>query len=57
MFILDPRVNPSHTFVFDDYPYWNTLCLNNDVTAIADAYDAELLKSVIAYNKKCRKGV
>ena len=57
LFILDPRVNPSHTFVFDDYPYWNTLCLNNDVTAIADAYDAELLKSVIAYNKKCRKGV
>lgn len=50
LFVLDPRVNPSHTFVSDDRPYWDSRCLNQDVPAIAEAYDAELLKAVIAYN-------
>lgn len=54
LFILDPRVNPSHTFVFDDQPYWDTPCLNNDVTAIAETYDAAFLKSLIAYNDRNR---
>ena len=31
LFILDPRVNPSHTFVYRDKPYWDTVCLNKDV--------------------------
>ena len=52
LFVLDPRVSPAHTLVFDDQPYWDTPCLNNDVTAIADTYDAELLKAVITYNMR-----
>lgn len=52
LFILDPRVNPSHTFVYDDHPYWSSHCLNKDVPAIAEAYDAELLNSIIRFNRK-----
>ena len=51
LFILDPRVNPSHTFVYRDKPYWDSHCLNKDVSAIATEYDAELLFDVIKFNK------
>ena len=50
LFLLDPRVNPSHTFVFDEHPYWDSPCLNKDVPAIANTYDADFLKAVIRYN-------
>ena len=52
LFILDPRVNPSHTFVYEDKPYWDSHCLNKDVSAVAETYDAELLKAVIDFNEK-----
>ena len=52
LFILDPRVNPSHTFVYEDKPYWDSHCLNKDVRAITETYDAELLKAVIDFNEK-----
>lgn len=50
LFILDPRVNPSHTFVYRDRPYWDSHCLNKDVPAIAEEYDATLLKDIITFN-------
>ena len=52
LFILDPRVNPSHTFVYNDHPYWSSHCLNKDVPAIAETQDAELLKAIIEFNEK-----
>ena len=52
LFILDPRVGPSHTFVYRDHPYWDSHCLNKDVPAIANAYQAELLLSMIEFNGK-----
>lgn len=52
LFILDPRVNASHTFVYEEHPYYSTHCLNKDVPAIAYSQDAELLKSVIEFNNK-----
>lgn len=52
LFILDPRVNPSHTFVYKDHPYWNSKCLDKDVPAIAEAFDASLLKDIIKFNEK-----
>ena len=52
LFILDPRVNPSHTFVYRDHPYWESHCLDKDVPAIAITEDAELLKAVIEFNEK-----
>ena len=50
LFILDPRVNPAHTFVYKDHPYWDSHCLNKDVPCIAQNSTAELLRHVIAYN-------
>jgi len=52
LFILDPRVNPSHTFVYKDHPYWDSHCLNKDVKSIADKYNAELLKYIIMFNDR-----
>lgn len=50
IFIMDPRVNPSHTFVHRDQPYWESHCLDKDVPAIAETYDMPLLKAVMAFN-------
>ena len=52
LFTLDPRVENSHTFVYEDKPYWDSHCLNKDVQAIADEYNAELLQDVIRFNNK-----
>jgi len=56
LFVLDPRVEPSHTFVYRDHPWWSSHCLNKDVPAIANAYDAKLLQDVIDYNTECKTG-
>lgn len=55
LFILDPRVNPSHTFVYDEHPYWSSHCLDKDVSAIVKYHDTEFLESVIKYNEECKK--
>ena len=52
LFILDPRVNASHTFVYKDKPYWDTHCLNKDVPYIAYTEDAQLLKDVCEFNEE-----
>lgn len=55
LFVLDPRVEASHTFVYRDRPYWDSHCLNKDVPAIAKAYDAPLLLDMIAFNEARKK--
>ena len=55
LFILDPRVNPAHTFVYSDNPFWESHCLDKDVPAIAEAYNAPLLKAVISFNDLQKK--
>lgn len=52
LFILDPRVNPSHTFVYRDQPWWDSKCFNKDVPAIAETFEAPLLKNVIDFNEQ-----
>lgn len=55
LFVADPRIEPSHTFVFEDKPYWSSHCLNKDVPAIAKTYNANLLNSVISFNDSMRE--
>ena len=55
LFILDPRVNPSHTLVYADHPYWDSHCLNKDVAAIADMFNARFLHDVIGFNDRQKK--
>ena len=50
LFILDPRVNPSHTFVYEDRPYWQSHCLDKDVRALAVTQDAKFLKELVKFN-------
>ena len=55
LFILDPRVNPSHTFVYDEHPYWSSHCLDKDVPTLAKWADAKLIKAVIEFNNNQKK--
>ena len=52
LFVMDPRVEPSHTFVYGEHPYWNSHCLNKDVPAIAKHFDAPLLLGIIDFNNR-----
>lgn len=54
LFILDPRVNPSHTFVYEEHPYYKSHCLDKDVPAIAEFANAELLKNIVNFNNNRR---
>jgi|SRR3989344_3996986 len=58
--LLDPRIEPSHTFVRKDgNPGFGGKCLPKDVSAIISAtekagYDPILLKAIFDYNEKIR---
>ena len=52
LFLLDPRINPSHTFVYRSNPYYESHCLDKDVPSIANQFDIDLLKQVISINEK-----
>jgi nucleotide sugar dehydrogenase len=54
LFVLDPRVNPSHTFVYGDGPYWQSHCLDKDVRALSESFDAPLVGAVIEFNEHCK---
>ena len=47
-------VNPSNTFVFADHPFWKSHCFDKDIPAIAAAYNAPFLDSVIAFNEQMK---
>lgn len=52
IFVCDPRVSPSHTFVYRKHPYYKSHCLDKDVPEIANRFDIGLLKDVIKRNQK-----
>lgn len=56
LFVLDPRVNPAHTFVYKETPYWDSHCLNKDVSYIAYFENVEFLQNVCEFNKKQKEG-
>jgi nucleotide sugar dehydrogenase len=58
-FIADERVNPSHTFVYKDKPYYDSHCLNKDIPMIINTceenhIDVPLLKGISHINS-CRR--
>lgn len=55
LFVLDERVNPAHTFVYRDKPYWESHCLDKDVSAIAKTFNAPFLREVVAFNEYCKE--
>lgn len=61
LFVADPRVNKSHTFVYKDYPFYDSKCFNKDLPAIVSAskekgYDAPFIQAVIDTNEGYKKG-
>lgn len=59
-FIADERVNPSHTFVYKDKPYYDSHCLNKDIPALInfcekEYIDTPLLKEINKINKQKKK--
>jgi len=59
LFLLDSRINPSHTFVFDEHPYYDSKCFNKDISALyqlckKNLYSAELIKNIIERNRQFR---
>jgi glycosyltransferase involved in cell wall biosynthesis len=55
IFILDPRVNPSHTFVYRDHPWWSSHCLDKDVPALSAMAHAPLIDAVIDANEDMKR--
>jgi UDPglucose 6-dehydrogenase len=55
LLLLDPRIGRSHTFVYEDHPFYQSHCLDKDLPAAVAfskraGYDPELLDAVIAIN-------
>jgi len=57
LFVADSRIGRSHTFVYEDYPYYDSKCFNKDLPAIVfemnkNGYDASFVKAIISTNDK-----
>jgi UDPglucose 6-dehydrogenase len=58
LIVCDPRFGASHSFVFDDSPYYDSHCLNKDIPAlIAFAGDAAPLMRAVATINEHRKAL
>ena len=53
--LMDSRVNPSHTIVYDDHHFYDSHCFNKDVPAFANQFDDPLMKRVVEINDERRK--
>src|SRR5439155_21788336 len=59
LWLLDPRIGKSHTFVFPDQRGFGGRCLPKDLAAIINSaerlgYEASLLKAVLTTNERMR---
>lgn len=62
LWLCDPRINPSHTFVYEQAPYYESHCLTKDIPAIIEAasdagYWPELLAFMEDYNSDAKRGI
>ena len=60
LWLQDPRINRSHTFVYEEKPCYDSKCLNKDLPAIIKAaqktgYNPEFLEAIEAYNNSHKK--
>ena len=62
LFVADPRTGRSHTFVYEDYPYYNSKCFNKDLPAIIfemskRGYNPTFIRSIVNTNEKFKKEI
>lgn len=55
LLLQDSRFNRSHTFVYKDHPYWESHCLDKDMSAITHFSNAPLIEEIIKYNESNKK--
>lgn len=55
IFIKDSRINPSHTYVYEENPFYDSHCLNKDVAAFNAQFNLPLMKSVESINLNMKK--
>lgn len=51
LFIMNPDVEPGHTFVYAEHPYWNDAHLNWDIHELSQHFNIPFLESVIRFNE------
>ena len=54
LLLQDERIGKSHTFVYEDTPYWDSHCFNKDLKALVNFANAPLIEDVIKYNDECK---
>lgn len=50
--LMDERINPSHTIVYENQPFYDSHCFNKDIPAFAHQFDDEFMKMVDTINSK-----
>ncbi len=53
--LLDSRINPSHTFVYDNQPFYDSHCLNKDIPAFIAQFNLPLMKAVDKINREAKE--
>ncbi|MCL1867241.1 MAG: hypothetical protein FWF82_07520, partial [Oscillospiraceae bacterium] len=57
-FVMDERMGNSHTFVYEDKPFYDSHCFNKDVPALIKfAGDAPLISAMNDINKVKKQAV
>lgn len=54
LLLQDSRFSRSHTFVYEDHPYWQSHCFDKDVAAVTEFADAPLIEQIVKYNEQCK---
>lgn len=54
-FLLDTRINPANSFVYDEHPFWESHCFDKDLPALAAAVEAPFIEAIIEYNEGCKR--
>lgn len=55
--IEDSRINSSHTFVYEDHPYYDSHCLNKDIPAFISQFNSPLIKAVDEINTNRKRQI
>ena len=47
---MDDRINPSHTIVYEEKPFYDSHCFNKDIPAFANKFNDKFMKIVDEIN-------
>ena len=47
---MDDRINPSHTLVYEEQPFYDSHCFNKDIPSFANKFNDKFMKTVDEIN-------